>query len=427
MPQLPTQLSLFGQKLCRESGISELMKDLNSGLQNNSGALMLGGGNPARIPAMEQLYREAMLDLLERKDDFEQALGVYDSPQGNDEFIESLVDFFNQEHQLGISKENIAISNGSQSAFFHLFNMLGGQYEKGEFGNILLPLVPEYIGYADIGIHPEMLISQRPLIKECGDHGFKYHVDFQSLKIGKQVKALCVSRPTNPSGNVIGDHDIKELAKLAKEKGIYLIIDNAYGLPFPNILFQDSHLFWDENIILSFSLSKVGLPTTRTGIIIARSDIITSFSKANAITSLASGRVGQAMTHQLISSRELPKMSQQVIKPFYEQKAKQARAWFKELMDENIEYRLHETEGAMFLWVWFKDLPISCQELYEKLKAESLLVVPGHYFFIAQEKSWQHSQECLRIHYAQDDEKVKKGLEILARVVREEYTKSSRS
>ncbi|EDA2919951.1 valine--pyruvate transaminase, partial [Salmonella enterica subsp. enterica serovar Enteritidis] len=48
--------SLFGDKFTRHSGITRLMEDLNDGLRT-PGAIMLGGGNPAHIPAMQDYFQ----------------------------------------------------------------------------------------------------------------------------------------------------------------------------------------------------------------------------------------------------------------------------------------------------------------------------------------------------------------------------------
>ena len=86
------------------------------------------------------------------------------------------------------------------------------------------------------------------------------------------------------------DVEIKKLSSLAEKYQIPLMVDNAYGLPFPNIVFtDDAKPYWDKNIILSMSLSKIGLPALRTGIIIADEKIITAMSNINAIAALASG------------------------------------------------------------------------------------------------------------------------------------------
>lgn len=48
--------SLFGDKFTRHSGITRLMEDLNDGLRT-PGAIMLGGGNPAQIPEMQNYFQ----------------------------------------------------------------------------------------------------------------------------------------------------------------------------------------------------------------------------------------------------------------------------------------------------------------------------------------------------------------------------------
>ena len=53
--------SLFGEKFTRHSGITLLMEDLNDGLRT-PGAIMLGGGNPAQIPEMQEDRKSTRLN-----------------------------------------------------------------------------------------------------------------------------------------------------------------------------------------------------------------------------------------------------------------------------------------------------------------------------------------------------------------------------
>src|SRR5690606_13962675 len=99
--------------------------------------------------------------------------------------------------------ENIALANGSQSAFFVLFNLFAGDYGDGNFKQIQLPLTPEYLGYSELGLSADLFTSLAPEIELLGDTLFKYHVDFRHLNITARTGALCLSRPTNPTGNVI--------------------------------------------------------------------------------------------------------------------------------------------------------------------------------------------------------------------------------
>ncbi len=97
---------------------------------------------------------------------------------------------------------------------------------------MLFPLAPEYIGYADAGLEEDLFVSARPNIELLPEGQFKYHVDFEHLHIGEETGMICVSRPTNPTGNVITDEELLKLDALANQHGIPLVIDNAYGVPF---------------------------------------------------------------------------------------------------------------------------------------------------------------------------------------------------
>ena len=75
----------------------------------------------------------------------------------------------------------------------------------------------------------------------------------------------------------------------------------------------------------------------------------------------------------------------------------------------------------MFLWLWFKGLPITTMELYRRLKARGVLIVPGEYFFIGLDDDWQHGHECLRMNYVQSDEDMQKGIAAIAEEVAKAY------
>lgn len=134
---------------------------------------------------------------------------------------------------------------------------------------VLFPLAPEYIGYADAGLEEDLFVSARPNIELLPEGQFKYHVDFEHLHIGEETGMICVSRPTNPTGNVITDEELLKLDALANQHGIPLVIDNAYGVPFPGIIFSEARPLWNPNIVLCMSLSSWVYRGSRCGIIIA--------------------------------------------------------------------------------------------------------------------------------------------------------------
>ncbi len=407
------QFSQFGEKLAGHSGILQLMDDLGKALQGPEKVQMLGGGNPAHLPQMNALWRARMGEILANQDEFEHMVADYDTPRGKDAFLESMAGFLRRQYGWAIGPENVAVTNGSQSAFFFLFNMLAGPYPDGTNRRILFPLVPEYIGYADQGAHDDMFVAAIPKIDELEDRSFKYHVNFDQLPIDDTVSAICVSRPTNPTGNVLTDTEVLHLASLAEERGIPLLVDNAYGMPFPGIIFTDASPVWNRNIVLSMSLSKLGLPAVRTGIVVGREDIIQALSSVNAIASLANGSLGQVLTKPLFDDGSIVSLVSEVVRPFYEARAKQARSWIREYFPADLDYAVHVCEGSLFLWIWFRGLSGTSRELYERLKRRGVIIVPGEYFFFGIEEDWPHRRQCIRVNYCHNEESVRTGIKII--------------
>ena len=410
------ELTKFAQNLAVESGIGRLMDDLGRAIRQD-GQIMLGGGNPARIPEVQACFQDRLIELTRDGQQLGRILGDYDPPQGNAAFIHAISQLLRDQFGWPIGPEHVALTHGSQSAFFALFNMFGGTCAHGRKKRILFPLAPEYIGYCDMGLEPDIFTANRPQIEYGQGHFFKYHVDFETLPLDDSIGAICVSRPTNPTGNVLTDREVAQLSRLAAERDIPLVLDNAYGMPFPGVVFTDARPIYDDHVVLCMSLSKLGLPALRTGIVVARPEIIRMISHINAVVSLAPGGLGAAIVLDLVQSGQILKLSQEVIKPYYLERQQFALNCLQEVM-QGLNYYVHQPEGAFFLWVWLPDLSITSLELYERLKKRGVIVVPGEYFFPGMEEPWPHKHQCLRINYAQPADKIEKGFQVIAQEIK---------
>ena len=416
------EYSKFGCKFGGDVGILSLMKDMGEALAGGGDDIvMMGGGNPGHIPEFHAKMKKRLQEIAADEDYCKRLLGVYCAPQGEHSFLASLARLLEDKYGWLVKPENICLTNGSQTGFFMLLNSFAGEFPDGRKKKIRLPLAPEYIGYTDIGLSDDFFVSTRPRIDQLDDHLFKYRVDFDGIKMGEETGAICVSRPTNPTGNVITDGEVQRLDALAKQAGVPLIIDSAYGGPFPDIVFSGATPIWNENIILCLSLSKLGLPAVRTGIIIAAKETIRLLSGMNAIMALAPNGFGALLTHEFVESSEIIALSKEVIQPFYRQKSQATCAKIAQEL-AGTPYKIHKPEGAIFLWLWFEDLPISSLELYQRLKKRGVLVISGHYFFPGLESDeWQHKYECIRINYSQDEQQVARGIAVIGEEVKKAY------
>jgi valine--pyruvate aminotransferase len=411
----------FARQLMRPTGALELMQDLAGAAGRD--VHMLGGGNPARIPEVEAVYRRRLAEIAADPTQFGRFAAAYSAPAGDLGFRAAVAESLARAYGWRLSERNVALTSGSQSAFFVLFNLFAGEAADGSRRRILLPLAPEYIGYADLGLGAELLVAQRAAIEELPGGFFKYHVCFDGLDTVPDVAAICVSRPTNPSGNVLTLEELERLDALARARGVPLIVDAAYGRPFPGIQFQDAGLLWNDNVVLCLSLSKLGLPATRTGVVVAHEGIVEAITAFNANMALAPGSTGPVIIEPLLRSGELDALCRETIRPYYEARSRQAVEWLREACHD-LPLSIHRPEGAFFLWLWFPGLPIPSEELYRRLKARGVLVLSGHHFFPGLADDWRHRHECLRLNYSQSPQSVEAGVRAIADEVRRAWARA---
>ncbi len=172
--------------------------------------------------------------------------------------------------------------------------------------------------------------------------------------------------------------------------------------------------------MLCLSLSKLGLPAARTGIIVADESIIEALTAFNATAALAPPSTGPVIVEPLLRSGELARLCRDHLRPHYAAHSAAAVLALREAC-AGLPLRIHRPEGAFFLWLWFPGLPISSEELYRRLKQRDVLVLSGHHFFPGVEQDTPHRHECLRLSYAQPPESVRAGIAILAEEVRRAY------
>ena len=88
-----------------------------------------------------------------------------------------------------------------------------------------------------------------------------------------------------------------------------------------------------------------------------------------------------------------------------------------------LDYHVHVSEGALFLWLWFRGMKISAETLYSRLKERgtfSLFQVTISAW--ARREDWRHGHECIRLSFAMDETSVREGIAILAQEVAKGYS-----
>lgn len=419
-------LTKIGAQMSNLTGVRAIMKDIIETLRAGAGQqfINLSAGNPLILPEVEKLWRDCTADLLQSSE-YGEVVCRYGSSQGYAPLIEAIVNDFNKRYNLNLTDRNILITPGSQSLYFYAANAFGGYTDskQGELKQIVLPLSPDYTGYGGVALTPESLIAYKPTLDiDTAAHRFKYRPDFSQLSINENTGCVIFSRPCNPTGNVLSDEEVGKIAALAAPYNVPVMVDSAYAPPFPALNFTQMTPLFGGNVIHCMSLSKAGLPGERIGIAIGDAEVINVLECFQTNACIHASRYGQAIAARAINSGALVEISETVIRSFYQNKFTVLETALDAAMPDSLPWFLHRGEGAIFAWLWLKDLPITDWEFYQQLKQVGVIAVPGSSFFPGLHSEWKHKQECLRISLTGSDEEIAKAMELLAQVAAKVYS-----
>ena len=156
-----------------------------------------------------------------------------------------------------VHEENIVVGNGAAELIKALMERI-----EGKIG-FVRPTFEEYPNRAD---------KDREVVYTPSNENFSYSVDdLISFFSDKDISALVVVNPDNPTGSYIKKKDLLRLVSWSKEKGITLVIDESFvdfaededsSLIDQSILSSNRHLFVMKSISKSY-----GVPGLRLGVL----------------------------------------------------------------------------------------------------------------------------------------------------------------
>jgi len=415
-------VSKIGNKMNKLSGVRDIMSDIQTALSDTSKNWHnLSAGNPAILPEVANNWTSLIKENL-HTDEFINCFSRYGPSSGHPLLIDSVVELFNSKYNFDIGKENVLITNGTQTAYFYLSNIFSGEFESGR-KKILLPLSPEYTGYSGVSLLENSFKAYKPIVEKFENQNeFKYNLNINDIKLTPEISAVMLSRPTNPSGNVVSDTELDFLVNLVKDTDIPLIIDSAYAPPFPNLCFKDIKFPFTKNTIYCFSLSKTGFPGERVGIVIGDKKYLKYLSAFHANMSIHSSRMGQYLAGLAIKNGSLEKLSNKVVSPYYKKKSDLFNSALKENLPSNINWYVHKAEGSLFTWLWVDHPKFNDRKFYNILKENSLLCVPGSVFFPGLDQDWDHKQQVLRFSLGASDDVLINSTKIISKVLSKNLT-----
>jgi len=142
------------------------------------------------------------------------------------ELRKAVVDKFKRENGIDYEPDQIIICNGGKQALYEIFRTI---CEEGD--QILIP-TPCYVSYAE----QIKLTGAKPVFfKTKEENNFRPTLEEVTENLTPRVKAFIINSPNNPTGFVFEKEQLKKIARLLVERGVYMITDEVY-----------EHLIYDD-------------------------------------------------------------------------------------------------------------------------------------------------------------------------------------
>src|SRR5205823_1407498 len=121
---------------------------------------------------------------------------------------------------LSLERNNVVVTCGSQEAMTAAFLCIVDQGDEVLIPN---PSFPAYDACVRIA-------QGNPVYHRLPAHkDFAFDISNFKSQITDRTKAAVVISPSNPTGKILTPNDLRQIADVLKEKGIYLISDEIYS------------------------------------------------------------------------------------------------------------------------------------------------------------------------------------------------------
>ncbi|MEW5820278.1 MAG: pyridoxal phosphate-dependent aminotransferase [Cyanobacteriota bacterium] len=198
----------------------------------------------------------------------------YNPSAGLPEFRDVIAETVSRTHGIKVKRENVVVTPGAKPIMWYTILALCEEGDEVLYPNPGFPIYESVINFTGATPVPIQLKEEKEFVFDIED--------FKS-KISEKTKLVILNSPQNPTGGVLEEEDLKQIAKIAKEHSFMILTDEVYkeilydGNKFHSIA-SDPEL-QDRVIILDGFSKSYAMTGWRMGYGVMREDLVTLIAK----------------------------------------------------------------------------------------------------------------------------------------------------
>ena len=341
---------------------SSLIKEMS---KKREGVISLAQGVP-QIEIREEI-KDAIRKIQEKENE---KVFKYTEQAGLYELRELIAQRLEEQLKKNIDVEEVIITAGAISGLFCTLSSILDEDDE------VILFTPTYASY----IEQILLLKAKPVFVELSKNEWNINPTKIREAITERTKCIIVCSPSNPTGTLLNEEELKQIAEIAKENNMFVIADNTYeDLVYDYKKTSTATLpkIANEQYIGISSFSKnIPLSGLRIGYVYANKEIIKGITKVNDAFSICAPSLSQYIIFELLRNK-----SEKACIISTRNTLKKRRDLICERLDNLTEYFTYKRpEGALYVFVKLlktNDDTQFCKELLEEAKVS---VVPGSCF-----------------------------------------------
>ena len=241
----------------------------------------------------------------------------------------------------------------------------------------------------------------------------------KARKQGIRVKFIyTVPNFQNPTGVTLAAERRRELLKIAEEYDLIILEDNPYGMlrfegeALPSIASLEQEMFGStDRVVYLGTFSKIFAPGVRLGWVHAQPGILHKINIGKQGADLCSSNLTQMLIHSYFRHANWRAYVRRLTALYKERRDAMLNA-LAEFMPKEVHWT--HPEGGLFVWATLPSY-VDATSMLPLAISRNIAYVPGEGFY-----SGGAGKNCMRLNFSfVEPAKIRRGIELLAEVVRE--------
>ncbi len=326
----------------------------------------------------------------------------YTPSLGLPQLKEAIAEHYWNYYGVDVSPERIAITVGTSGAFLVAYSV------TMDFGDKVALADPSYPCYKNFAY----LLGIQPIFLPV-DESTNYQITVDMVKSLDNVKAIHISSPSNPTGTLYDEKNLRDLCEFCEERGIYLISDEIYhGLVYEKK--ERTALEFSDKVIVINGFSKAFcMPGFRLGWMVLPQELVRKAEEVLQNLYICAPTLSQYAAIHAFDYEHL-----ETVKSTFRRRRDILYNGIKDVFDVKVK-----PEGAFYVWAsiekYSEDSYAFCMDLLEKTK---VALTPGVDF------GKNNTKKRIRLAYTRDEKVLLEGIRRIRYYVEElkrEFHKSN--